>query len=108
MDNGRNVMDDNYLENVEILVKGNQYSVSQLGIDLIQQSNHAGSNDPIIEAVVVTRRMSGLIETEMSIGSKNRDTLAKFSEHLTLISNFESATENASRLCGCEEEDDNE
>ena len=97
-------MADNYLENVEILVAGNQYSVSQLGIDLIQQSNRAEINDPIIEAVVVTRRKSGLIETETSL--HNKDTLAKFSEYLTLVSNFESATENASLLCGCEDEDD--
>ncbi len=88
-------MADNYLENVSILVKGNQYSPTQLGIDLIQQSKYEDCNDPVIEAVIVTRRMSGLIETEMSISSKNRDTLAKFSEHLTMISNFESATSNA-------------
>lgn len=88
-------MADNHLENVRIMVQGNQYSPSQLGVDLIQQSDYKHSNDPIIEAVVVTRRMSGLIEVEMSVSSKNRDTLAKFSEHLTLLSNFESAVENA-------------
>ena len=86
-------MADNKLENVRILVRGHQYSVSQLGIDLTQQ---ASSADPVIEAVIVSRRTSGLIETELSLVS--RDTLAKFSEHLTLISNFESATENADRM----------
>ena len=96
-------MADNNLENVRIMVQGNQYSVSQLGIDLIQQSNHA-SKDPIIEAVVVTRRMSGVIETEISIGSNNSDALAKFAEHLTLVSNFESATYNA--ILTYEDEDD--
>ncbi len=89
-------MADNYLENVRILVKDNQYSPTQLGIDLIQQSKYAGENNPVIEAVVITRRISGLIETEMSI--TNPDTLAKFAEHLTLVSNFESATENAAQL----------
>ncbi len=82
----------NELENVRCLVTNNQYSPNQLGVDLIRQSSYKDSNDPIIEAVVVSRRMSGLIEVEMSI--TNRDSLAKMAEHVTLVSNFESATEN--------------
>lgn len=97
-------MADNHLENVRILVKGNQYSPSQLGIDLIQQSNHENIDDPVIEAVIVTRRMSGFIETEMSICSRNSDTLSKFAEHLTLVSNFQSAMDNSDLTY--EEEDD--
>ena len=78
------------LENVRLLVRDYEYSVSQLGIDLIQQTD---SEDPIVEAVVVSRRKSGLIEVETS--TKSLDTLAKLAEHLTLRSNFESSTENA-------------
>ena len=83
-------MDDNNLENVRIMVQSNQYSVSQLGIDLIQQSN---DDDPIIEAVVVSRRKSGLIETETSL--LHMDTMAKMAEHLHVRSTFDSALENA-------------
>ena len=89
-------MADNNLENVRIMVQGNQYSVSQLGIDLIQQSRPSVGDDPVVEAVIVSRRKSGLLEVETSL--QGTDTLAKFAEHLTLISNFESATENAERL----------
>ena len=85
-------MADNKLKNVEILVKDNQYSVSQLGIDLIQQEDYTGNN-PVIEAVVVMRRMNGLIETETCISK--RDTMSKMAEHLMIRSNFESASENA-------------
>lgn len=99
-------MADNELENVRIMVQGNQYSPSQLGIDLIQQSDYQNNDDPIIEAVVVSRRMSGAIETEMSICTRERDTLAKFAEHLSLRSNFESANENAECTFGPEDDDD--
>jgi hypothetical protein len=92
----------NTLKNVEILVKGNQYSVSQLGIDLIKQNDYKDSNDPVVEAVVITRRMSGLIETETCL--TKRDTMAKFAEHLNIRSNFESANENA--MLAYEDEDD--
>jgi hypothetical protein len=93
----------NELENVRCLVTGNQFSPNQLGIDLIQQSSYKDNNDPIIEAVVVSRRMSGLIEIEMSI--TRRDSLAKMSEHVALRSNFESAIENE-RLIYEDEQDD--
>lgn len=83
-------MADNKLENVRFLMKGDQYSISQLGIDLIQQMD---SEDPIVEAVVVSRRKSGLIEAEASL--LRSDTMAKLAEHLTLRSNFESAQDNA-------------
>ena len=83
-------MADNNLENVRVLVRGNQYSISQLGIDLIQQMD---VENPIVEAVVVSRRASGLIEAETSL--LRNDTLAKLAEHLTLRSNFESAQDNA-------------
>lgn len=92
----------NSLENVRLMVRGNQFSVSQLGIDLIQQAGD--ENDPIIEAVVVSRRMSGLIETEMCVSSGNRDTMSKFAEHLTIRSNFESAAANA--MVAYEDDDD--
>jgi len=95
-------MADNYLENVRILVKDNQYSVGQLGIDLVQQSHPSIGDDPVVEAVIVSRRKSGLLEVETSLQST--DTLAKFAEHLTLISNFESATANANLTY--EDEDD--
>lgn len=91
------------LDNVRIMVAGNQYSVGQLGIDLIQQSD---GGDPVVEAVVVSRRASGLIETEMSL--THRDTLAKMAEHLTIRSNFESANENAMVAYKNEEEDGDE
>ena len=91
------------LKNVEILVKDNQFSVSQLGIDLIQQNDYKDSNNPVIEAVVVTRRMNGLIETETCL--TKRDTMAKMAEHLMIRSNFESASENA-MLAHAEDEDD--
>ncbi len=87
-----NVDEPNELENVRCLVTGNQFSPNQLGIDLIQQSSYKDNNDPVIEAVVVSRRMSGLIEVDMSI--TKRDSLAKMAEHLTMQSNFESACEN--------------
>ena len=93
----------NELENVRCLVTGNQFSPSQLGIDLIQQSSYKDNNDPIIEAVVVSRRMSGLIEVEMSI--TKRDSLAKMAEHISLRSNFESAIENE-QLTYEDEQDD--
>ena len=85
-------------------MRGNQYSVSQLGIDLVQQGNLPSGDDPVVEAVVVSRRRSGLLEVETSL--RTNDTLAKMVEHLTLISNFESATENAGRMY--EEDDDEE
>ena len=94
----------NTLKNVELIVKGNQYSVGQLGIDLIKQNDYADSNDPVIEAVVITRRMSGLIETETCLSK--RDTLAKFAEHLSIRSSFESANENA--MLAYEDEEDDE
>ena len=94
-------MADNNLENVRFLMKGNQYSLSQLGIDLIQQNDYK-DNNPVIEAVVVMRRMNGLIETETCISKP--DTMAKFAEHLTIRSNFESATDNA--MLAHEEDDD--
>lgn len=84
-------------------MQGNQYSVSQLGIDLVQQATPS-TDDPVVEAVVVSRRRSGVLEVETSL--RSTDTLAKMTEHLTLISNFESATENACRMH--EHEDDDE
>ena len=83
-------MADNHLENVEFLMKGYTYSVSQLGIYLIQQ---ADKEDPVVEAVLVLRRKSGLLEAEAT--SLRDDALAKMAEHLTLRSNFESANQNA-------------
>ena len=83
-------MADNNLENVRFLMKGDQFSVSQLGIDLIQQTD---AEDPIIEAIVVSRRKSGLIEAETSL--LNSDTMAKLSEHLHVRSTFDSALENS-------------
>ena len=83
-------MADNNLENVRFFVRGGEFTISQLGIDLIQQSD---ADDPIVEAVVVARRKSGLIEVETSV--LNNDTMSKLTEHLSSRSTFDSALENA-------------
>lgn len=98
-----NVDEPNELENVRCLVTGNQFSPNQLGIDLIQQSSYKDNNDPIIEAVVVSRRMSGVLDVETSLA--RRDSLSKMAEHLTLRSNLESAMENQ-RLIFEDDQDD--
>ena len=71
-------------------MRGGEFTISQLGIDLIQQSD---ADDPIIEAVVVSRRKSGLIEVETSL--LHNDTMAKLAEHLNVRSTFDSALENS-------------
>jgi len=92
-------MADTTLDKVILLVRGSQFSVSQLGIDLIQQSEV--TNDPVVEAVVVMRRKSGLLETEVSVNHK--DTLSRMAEHLMMTSHIEAYKDN--ERCAKEEED---
>lgn len=94
------------LDNVRFLMTRDKFSPSQLGIDLIQQAN---TEDPIVEAIVVSRRASGLIEAETSL--LHNDTMAKLAEHLNVRSTFDSALENshiAYEEYAAREEDDDE
>ena len=78
-------------KNVEVLDTGQpQLGVNQIGINLTKDTR--GSNDPVVEVAVVTRRVSGLLEAEFHL--LRPDSLAKMAEHLTLRSNLESALQN--------------
>ncbi len=82
-------------KNVEVLECGqDQLAINQIGIQLVKETKNPV--DPVVEVAVVTRRASGLMETEFCL--LRNDSLAKMAEHLTLRSNFESARDNELRM----------
>ena len=97
-------VDDPY-KNVEVLDVGSpQLGVNQIGINLVKESiGQRGVVDPIVEVAVVTRRASGLLESEMCL--LRTDSLPKMAEHLSLRSNFESAMENEAHIFEDERDD---
>ncbi len=93
---------DDPFRNVEVLDAGQeQLGVNQIGINLTKDTR--GSDDPVVEVSVVTRRVSGLLEAEFHL--LRPDSLAKMAEHLTLRSNFESALQNEALIYEDENDD---